>query len=61
MRLSSLSDLVSLPQTAGTLSVGTYAPGTYHVKVMAGGEVLLDEGVTLVGGSGPKLLKLPAP
>jgi uncharacterized GH25 family protein len=61
VRLSSLSDLVSLPQTAGMLSVGTYAPGTYHVKVMAGGETLLDEGVTLVGGSGPKLLKLPPP
>jgi hypothetical protein len=61
MRLSSLSDLVSLPQTAGTLSVGTWAPGSYHVKVMAGAEVLLDEGVTLVGGSGPKLLKLPPP
>jgi len=61
VRLSSLSDLVSLPQTAGTLSVGTYAPGTYQLKVMAGAEVLLDAGVTLVGGSGTKLLTLPAP
>ncbi len=60
-RLVSLTDLASLPQAAGTLAVGTYAPGHYQVLVMSGGETLFDSGVTLVPGSGPKLLELAEP
>ena len=61
VRLISLDELAGLAAGAGTLLVGTYAPGNYHLKVTSGTETLLDAGVTLAGGSGAKVLELPAP
>lgn len=61
VRLVSLDELAGLAAGAGTLLVGTYAPGNYHLKVTSGSETLLDAGVTLAGGTGPKVVELPAP
>jgi Carboxypeptidase regulatory-like domain len=60
-RLTSFADLAGMGQVDGTLGVGTYAPGNYHVTVMSGAEQLFDGSVTLVLGSGAKVLQLPAP
>lgn len=61
VRLVSPDELAGLAAGAGTLLVGTYAPGTYHLRVMSGADTLLDAGVTLAGGSGSKVLELPPP
>jgi hypothetical protein len=60
-RLMSLNDLASLPTGAAQLSVGTFAPGNYHLQAMSAGAPLLDVSITLETGSGPKVLDLPAP
>ena len=40
------------------MKLGVFAPGPYHLKVMAGGITLMDTTAVLVAGSGVKLLTL---
>jgi hypothetical protein len=55
--LVSLNEVMAVTGAEGTLKLGTFAPGTYHLTVMSGGEVLLDTTVTL-SGSGTETVAL---
>jgi hypothetical protein len=56
------TDLVSMDQLMGEdgalMQLGVFGPGPYHLRVMSGGQSILDTTVVLVAGSGAHLVPL---
>jgi len=57
--LVSMSEVMSLTDLGSALNLGTFAPGSYHLTVISGGETLLSTAVTL-SGTKPKVIALDA-